>query len=139
MAYKVLLPPDIDEEGKRFLRERGYEIKMGSGVTVDAIREDVTDCAAIVARTAQFPASVLRAGQGLRIVARHGFGVDNIDVAAATELGVWVTHAPESNANSVAERIIGLLVAAARNFVRCDRELRAGNFDIRDQCRGAAL
>jgi D-3-phosphoglycerate dehydrogenase len=138
-AYKVLIPQNVAEEGKNYLRERGYEIKMGSGVTKDDIARDVTDCDAILARTAAFPAKVLEAGKRLKVISRHGVGVDNIDVARATELGIWVTFAPESNANTVAEHTIGCLLTLARNFIQLDRETRAGNWEIRDRLLGTDL
>ncbi|MBZ4646216.1 MAG: D-3-phosphoglycerate dehydrogenase / 2-oxoglutarate reductase [Petroclostridium sp.] len=136
MAFKVLIPQDITEAGKKYLLERGYEIKMGSGATVDAIKKDVEDCDAILARTAPFPAEVLKAGKKLKVIARHGVGVDNIDVKTAEELGIYVTNAPLSNANSVAEHTIGLIIACARNMVRVDKEFRNGNFEIRNQLKG---
>jgi len=139
MGYKVLLPQDVAQEGKDVLRERGYEIKMGSGITADAIARDVVDCDAILARTAPFPAKVLEAGRKLKVISRHGVGYDNIDVAKATELGIWVTFAPESNANTVAEHAIGCILTLARNFIQLDRETRAGNWGIRDKLLGADL
>jgi D-3-phosphoglycerate dehydrogenase len=139
MAYKVLIPQDVAQPGKDYLRERGYEIKLGSGITSDAIAADVVDCDAILARTAPFPAKVFEAGKKLRVIARHGVGYDNIDVAKATELGVWVTFAPESNANTVAEHAIGCILTLARNFIQLDRETRAGNFAVRDKLFGSDL
>lgn len=139
MAHKVLIPQDISEEGKKYLRDRGYEIKMGSGTSADAISADVAECSAILARTAQYPAAVLRAGKNLKVIGRHGVGYDNIDMSAATELGIQVTFAPEANASSVAEHTIGLIVAVARNFIRLDREFRAGNFEVRNQVKGVDL
>ena len=139
MAYKVLIPQDVAQPGKDYLRERGYEIKMGSGITADAIAADVVDCDAILARTALFPAKVFEAGKKLRVISRHGVGYDNIDVAKATELGIWVTFAPESNANTVAEHAIGCILTLARNFIQLDRETRAGNFPIRDKLFGSDL
>jgi len=139
MAYKVLIPQDVAQPGKDYLSERGYEIKMGRGVTPDAIAADVVDCDAILARTASFPAKVFEAGRKLKVISRHGVGVDNIDVAKATELGVWVTFAPESNANTVAEHAIGCILALARNFIQLDRETRAGNWGIRDKLLGTDL
>lgn len=139
MAYKVLIPQDIAEDGKKFLRDKGYEVKLGSGISVDQIAADAADCDAILARTAPFPRKVFEAGRKVRVIGRHGVGVDNIDVAACTELGVWVTYAPESNASSVAEHTVGLIVACAHNLVRCDREFRAGNFEIRNQLMGVDL
>ncbi len=139
MGFKVLIPQDIAEEGKQYLTERGYQIKMGSGISVDIIKKEVEDCDAILARTALFPAEVIRAGRKLKVIARHGVGVDNIDVDTATKLGIYVTNSPLSNANSVAEHVIGLMIALARNMIRCDREFREGNFEIRDQLDGVDL
>jgi D-3-phosphoglycerate dehydrogenase len=139
MAYQVLIPQDVAQAGKDYLRERGYEIKMGSGITVEAIVADVVDCDAILARTAPFPAKVFEAGKKLKVISRHGVGYDNIDIAKATELGVWVTFAPESNANTVAEHAIGCILTLARNFMQLDRETRAGNWGIRDKLLGTDL
>ena len=136
MAYKILIPQDVSETGKAYLRDRGYEIKMGSGISFETLQNEVRDCHGILARTARYPAEVLRAGTHLKVIGRHGVGVDNIDIAAATELGIYVTNAPESNAGSVAEHTIGLIIAAARHLVQCDAALRSGNFEIRNQMIG---
>jgi D-3-phosphoglycerate dehydrogenase len=139
MAYRVLIPQDVAQPGKDYLRERGYEIKMGSGITPEAIAADVVDCEAILARTAPYPAKVLEAGKKLKVISRHGVGYDNIDVARATELGIWVTFAPESLSNTVAEHVIGCIFILARNFMQLDREMRAGNWGIRDKPLGTDL
>lgn len=139
MAYKVLLPQDITAAGKNFLLEKGYEIKMGSGITADAIAKDVVDCDAILARTAQFPAEVLKAGKKLKVIARHGIGVDNIDVKTATELGIYVAFAPLSNANSVAEHTLTLILALAKHLVKVDTEFRKGDYAIRNRLCGFDL
>jgi D-3-phosphoglycerate dehydrogenase len=139
MAYQVLIPQDVAQPGKSYLRDRGYEIKMGSGITAEAIAADVVDCDAILARTAPFPAKVLEAGKKLKVISRHGVGYDNIDVARATELGIWVTFAPESNANTVAEHTIGCILTLARNFIQLDRETRTGNWGVRDVLLGTDL
>jgi D-3-phosphoglycerate dehydrogenase len=139
MSYKILIPQDIVEEGKKYLRDRGYEIKMGSGATVEAIKKDVVDCDAILARTAPFPREVIEAGPRLKVISRHGVGVDNIDLQAATERGIWVTYAPESNASSVAEYSIGMIIALARNFVRGDHATRTGDWEFRNRVKGADL
>ncbi len=138
-AFKVLIPQDVMEEGKDFLREQGYEVKMGSGITVEDIVRDVADCDAILARTAPFPAEVMEAGKKLKVIGRHGVGVDNIDCKKAEELGIWVTNAPESNSNTVAEHAIGLIVSLAHNIVRSDKALRAGDFEIRNRVKGHDL
>ena len=133
MGYTVLLPQDVVEEGKKFLTDNGYVIKMGSGITVDKIVEDVKDCDAILARTAPFPREVIEAGSKLKVIARHGVGCDNIDVAAATERGIYVTYAPESNSNSVAEYTIGMIIALARFFLPGDKAVRTGQWEMRNK------
>ncbi|MCL2380086.1 MAG: hydroxyacid dehydrogenase [Treponema sp.] len=132
MSYTVLLPQDIVEEGKEFLTSKGYTIKAGKGVTSNQIAEDAADCEAILARTAPFPREVIEAGKKLKVIARHGVGCDNIDVAACTERGIQVTYAPESNANSVAEYTIGMIIALARYFLPCDRAVRSGQWETRN-------
>ena len=139
MAYKVLIPQDVMEEGKEYLRERGYEIQMGSGITVEDIKKDVVDCDAILARTAPFPEEVIEAGEKLKVIARHGVGVDNIAVKRAEELGIWVTNARESNSNTVAEYATGMIVALGRNFVRGDRATRSGDWELRNRVRGVDI
>lgn len=139
MAHKVLIPQDVAEEGKQYLRERGYEIKMGSGISEDILKSEVQDCSAILVRTAQLSAAVLKAGPELKAIGRHGVGYDNIDVATATELGIYVTYAPQANAQTVAEYTLGMIIALAHNFVRSDRATRAGDWEIRNRVPGIDL
>ncbi len=139
MAFKVLIPQDITAAGKDYLLEKGYEIKMGTGITPEAIAKDVEDCDAILARTAPFTTEVIKAGKKLKVIGRHGIGVDNIDVETCTEQGIYVTYAPQSNANSVAEHVIGFMLALARNLVKIDKEFRAGDFEIRNRLKGMDL
>jgi D-3-phosphoglycerate dehydrogenase len=133
MSYTVLLPQDVVAEGKEYLTGKGYTIKMGTGVTVERIVEDVKDCDAILARTAPFPKEVIDAGTKLKVIGRHGVGCDNIDVKAATERGIYVTYAPESNANSVAEYSVGMIIALARYFPASDKAVREGNWELRNK------
>ena len=70
MSKVVLIPQDVAVEGKNYLIERGYKIKMGSGVTEQDIINDVVDCDAILLRTAKASKSVLEAGKNLKIIAR---------------------------------------------------------------------
>lgn len=139
MKFSILLPQDISETGKNWLLERGYILKPGSGIDEDSLKRDVAGCAAILLRTARVSRRVLEAGTELQVVARHGVGFDNLDISAATELGIWVTNAPESNALPVAEWTIGALCALAHRMVWHDRALRRGDFEIRNRVIGTDL
>ena len=140
MAYKVVIPQDITDAGKNFLKENGYELIIGSGKTdVETLTKEVAPADAILARTAPFPAEVIAAAPNLKVIGRHGIGVDNIDVDYCTKKGVWVTFAPNSNANSVAEHTIGFLIAAAHHFAFMDRSTRSGDWEIRNKRKGVDL
>jgi D-3-phosphoglycerate dehydrogenase len=141
MAYKILIPQDITAAGKDYLKGKGYEVIIGSGVTEEQIIKDVVDCDAIVARTAIFSRAIMEAGKKLKIIARYGIGVDNIDLKAADELGIWVTNAPLSSANSVAEHTILLMLACVKNMYAMDAEFRHADFDysVRSRFKGMEL
>lgn len=131
MSCKVLLTEEIDATGKSYLLERGYEIKMGTGITEDCVKRDIADCDAVLTRNARITEAVMRAAPKLRVISMHGVGVDLIDVEAATRLGIQVTNAAGSNRVAVAEYTIGLIISLARNMLLYDRELRGGNWQIR--------
>jgi D-3-phosphoglycerate dehydrogenase len=141
MADKILIPQDITAAGKNYLKEKGYEVIIGSGVAEKNIIKDVVDCDAIVARTAIFSRAIMEAGKKLKIIARYGIGVDNIDLKAAEEFGIWVTNAPLSSANSVAEHTILLMLACAKNMYAMDSEFRHADFDykVRNRFKGIEL
>lgn len=65
--------------------------------------------------------------------------MDNIDIEAATERGIYVTNTPEANANSVAEHVMALILSLSKNLSLADKELRSGNFAIRNQLFGMDL
>lgn len=139
MSKTVLIPQDIAIEGKNYLTERGYTLKMGSGVSEQDIIRDVEGCEAILLRTAKITRPILEAGKNLKIVARHGAGYDNVDLEAASELGIWVTNAPDSTTNSVAEFTIGAIIAAAKRTFLMSRAIREGNFFYKNTHKGIDL
>ncbi|HWR31788.1 MAG TPA: hydroxyacid dehydrogenase [Negativicutes bacterium] len=139
MGRKVLIPQGVATEGEKYLLDRGYEIVKSDGISVEALKAAVVDCDAILARTTEFPAAVLEAGKKLKVIARHGVGINNIDVATATRLGIQVTFTPLANSNTVAEQTISMLLALSRNLLYIDKMFRQGNWGIRDQVKGFDL
>lgn len=101
--------------------------------------QEVRGCQGILVRTAQITRRVMEAERGLRIIARHGTGLDIIDVPAATELGIQVTNTPESNGPSVAELTIGGMIAAARCIQELSNSARRGDFFYKTHCQGMEL
>jgi len=73
-------------------------------------------------------ADVLAAASKLKIIGRAGVGVDNIDVAKATERGILVVNSPEGNTMAAAELTVAMLLALARNIAQADASMRAGEW-----------
>ncbi|KPU44887.1 hydroxypyruvate reductase [Oxobacter pfennigii] len=132
MSFTVLIPQNISKNGINYLMECGYKIKMGNGCDEKAITEDVVDCDAILVRNVRITPKIIDAGNKLKVIARHGVGLDTIDVDYAEKKGVWVTNAPLSNTNAVAEHTMFLLLSCSKNAKVIDEEFRNGNFDIRN-------
>ena len=103
------------------------EIRHVDGADRAALLPALADAAAVMIRSAtQIDAEALAAAPNLKVVARAGIGLDNVDVAAATERGVMVVNAPTSNIVSAAEHAVALLLAAARQIPAADASLREG-------------
>ena len=136
---KVLIPQDVNESGKSYLRSKGYEVVLGSGFDVETIKREIVDADALLARTAPYPAEVIAAGKKLKVIARYGVGTDNIDVKFAESQGVWVTITKGANAVSVAEHTITLMLACAKNIVYLDEQTRQNHFEMRNKVPGIEL
>ena len=136
---KVLIAEKIDQVGLTQLEEAGHTVEMKLELTPAELIDAVADCDALIVRSqTQVTAQVLEAAPGLKIVARAGVGVDNVDVKAATRLGIVVVNAPRSNSMSAAEHTLGLLLAQARNIPQAHVDLIAGNWS-RSQFQGVEL
>jgi D-3-phosphoglycerate dehydrogenase len=98
---------------------------------LDATRRRPDVRALIVRNRTQIGRDVLRALPGLRVIGRAGAGLDNIDVAAATDAGVTVTYAPGLNATATAEHTLALALAVAHRVCELDRVARAGGWERR--------
>src|SRR3712207_1693156 len=108
---------------------RDVEIRHVDGADRAALLPALADAAAVMVRSAtQIDAEALSAAPNLKVVARAGIGLDNVDVAAATERGVMVVNAPTSNIVSAAEHAVALLLAAARHIPSADASLRQGQW-----------
>jgi D-3-phosphoglycerate dehydrogenase len=88
--------------------------------------------ALVVRNQTRVTADLIRAGENLRVIARAGAGLNNVDVEAATEAGVVVAYTPDENSVSVAELTLGLMFALARKIPAADRDTRNGGWARRE-------
>lgn len=129
---KVLIPQEIAAAGKDFLRSKGYKLKIGSGFDEETIVREVGDCQAILCRTYPITRKIMESGADLKVISRHGVGVNLIDLTAATELGIQVTNAPLSNMEAVAEHIMALILACCKQISLMDHYVRNGQWEQRN-------
>ena len=108
---------------------RDVELRHVDGADRAQLLPALADVDAVLVRSAtRIDAEALAAAPRLKVVARAGVGLDNVDVAAATTRGVMVVNAPTSNITSAAEHAVGLLLAVARNIPAADASLQAGQW-----------
>ncbi len=136
---RVLVTEVIAEGGLQRLRDAGHEVDIRTGLSPEELVEAIPGAHALIIRSAtQVTAEVIAAGTDLVVVGRAGIGLDNVDVAAATERGVMVVNAPQSNTLSAAEHTMALLLAQARNVPQAHEALKAGRWE-RSQWTGVEL
>ena len=106
-----------------------FEIRSCDGSDRSQLLSAVADVDAILIRSAtKMDAEAIGAGKRLRVIARAGVGLDNVDVKAATQAGVMVVNAPTSNIVSAAEIAIGLLLSTARHIPAATASLKGGQW-----------
>ena len=135
---RILIAEPLAEAGVELLRAH-HEVDARAATTREELLAAVTGVDALVVRSAtRVDAEVLEAGRNLKVVGRAGIGLDNVDVAAATRLGVMVVNAPQSNVISAAEHTVALILAQARNIPQAHVALREGRWE-RGRFQGAEL
>ncbi|MET0866086.1 MAG: phosphoglycerate dehydrogenase [Nakamurella sp.] len=116
-----------------------FDIRNVDGADRSALLPALKDADAILIRSATtMDAEALAAAPLLKVVARAGIGLDNVDVPAATARGVLVVNAPQSNIITAAEHALGLLLSVARMIPAADASLRAGDWK-RSQFTGVEI
>jgi D-3-phosphoglycerate dehydrogenase / 2-oxoglutarate reductase len=117
------LPSSVTET----FRALGWTVDPKAGRSADDLARDLTNADALIVRSAtQVTASLLAAAPRLRVVARAGTGVDNVDVPAASDRGIVVMNAAGANSVSVAEHTLALLLALARAIPAADASMKRG-------------
>jgi D-3-phosphoglycerate dehydrogenase len=124
---RILLVDRIEALAEKRLAASA-ELVRPDGVTADDIAAAVSDVDAIIVRTSPLPSTVLSHAARLRVIGKHGVGLDNVDVGYATERGIVVVHTPNANAAAVAEFTLACILLLLRPIIEGDRALRAGSF-----------
>ncbi len=125
---KVLVADKLDEEALKVLAAR-FKV-TAEEVSPDKLLEDISEYDGLVVRSrTKVTAEVLEKADRLKVVARAGVGVDNIDLRTATKRGVKVVNAPAGSTQSVAELTVALMLALARKVPTADRSMKEGRWE----------
>ncbi len=126
---RVLVADAFPKERIADLSAVGVAVEHQPGVSAKDLPQAARDASVLVVRSKQVTADVFEVAQALSLVVRAGAGVNTIDVAAASERGVYVANCPGQNSIAVAELAIGLVLALDRRIPDNVAQLRAGRWD----------
>ncbi len=144
MSSKVLVTDAIAPEGLELLGS-GADVDVKRGLTPPELIEVIRDYEALVVRSeTKVTSEVIQAGKRLKVIARAGIGVDNINLEAATGAGIPVVNAPIGNTVAAAEHTVALMLALARNIPQAYRSMKDGEWrrsafmgvEVRDKTLG---
>jgi len=128
---KVLVSDQMSEAGVEvFKQSPGIQVDVNTGLTEDELVTIIPQYDALAIRSAtQVTERVLEAAANLKVVARAGIGLDNVDIDAATKKGVAVMNTPGGNTVTTAEHAIAMMMALTRNIPRGTASIKAGRWD----------
>ena len=128
---KVLIADKFEKVGIDGLKELGCTVVSQPDVKADDLPAAIkaNDPHILIVRSKKVSADALKAGTALTLVIRAGAGIDTIDVATASSLGVFVSNCPGKNSIAVAELVMGLLLACDRRIPDQTAELRHGTWN----------
>jgi D-3-phosphoglycerate dehydrogenase len=131
MTYHVLVSDSVDPAAVDLLRQSpALRVTAPGSMKRAEVLAAIGDADALIIRSAtQADAELIEAGARLKVIARAGVGVDNVDLDAATRRGIVVMNTPGGNTISTAEYTIGLMLALARYIPQGDASLRGGAWD----------
>jgi D-3-phosphoglycerate dehydrogenase len=137
--FVVLLYEDMHEAGKAILGEKA-EILFAISLEESSLIKEVREADGIIVRAnGKVTRKMMDAAPKLKVIGRHGVGVENIDLEAATEKGIWVVNTPDANNASVAEHFFGLALMLSKMLKKGEIALKQGRWEARYQYIGKEL
>lgn len=135
----ILTLTSMHESGMKLLLEAS-DLKHASALDAETLRREIVNADALLIRTqGEVDAALLDCAPKLRVVGRHGVGVDQIDLEAATERGVLVLNTPGANSQAVCEHTIAFMIAVSKHFTRMNDAVLAGDYFRRTKFMGREL
>jgi D-3-phosphoglycerate dehydrogenase / 2-oxoglutarate reductase len=126
---KVLVKEKVGDSGVKLLEEH-FDVDLGIDWSDEDFEQRIGDYHGILIRSAtKMTADLIAKATDMRVIGRAGVGVDNVDVDAATQRGIVVANAPQSNVVTAAEHTMAMLLALARNIPQAHASLTSGKWE----------
>ena len=127
---RVLIADELSPQATEILRARGIQADVRPGLSPAELSAAIPEYDGLAVRSAtKVDAAIIAAGIRLKVIGRAGIGIDNIDLATATQRGIVVMNTPHGNSVTTAEHAIALMFALARQVPAADRSTRAGKWE----------
>ena len=136
---KVVISHRLHDDGMAVLEKAGVEVVITNSGDPKVMLPELKDADGVIIRIGSIDRETMEQCPKLKVIGRPGVGVDDVDVEAATELGIPVVIAPGANSRSVAEHAMAMMFACAKDMIRSDKEMRNGNFGIRSSYKAYEL
>jgi len=127
---KVLLVQPIHADAIAMLKQE-TEVVIAEKTDAGYVKEAIIDCDAVIVRVTLLTREIIEIGVKLKVIGRHGVGLDNIDVAAATAHQIPVVYAPGSNTNAVAEHAVSLMLAMVKQVIPTNEATKRNEYKVR--------
>ena len=139
MGAKVLVCDPIDQAGLVILKKAGFDVEENYSLTPDGLLRRISEFDAIIVRgRTKITGAILSAGIKLKVVARSGVGLDNIDLEAARKKPVQIISTPAAPTTSVAELAVGLMLSVLRRIAQSDNAMKRDKW-IKSELMGSEL
>ena len=136
---KIIIADTLPDSAAALLRDEGWTVDARAGRPRAELLADLVDADGLIVRSAtQVDAALIEAAPQLRVVARAGTGVDNVDLDTASQRGILVVNAPGANSVSVAEHACALMLALSREIALADAQMKQGRWE-KKSLQGAEL
>lgn len=136
---KILITETIHPIGAEKLKAAGHEVVTMETRSETELREKMKDADGMLVRILPIPADAMEQAGNLKIISKHGVGVDNFDLDAAKRLGIRITTAPDANSLSVAEHAFAMLMSLAKNIPAVSEAYRKIGFAAKNGVEGAEI
>lgn len=127
---RVLILDNVNAVAENNLKNAGIEFDVMKSQSEDELCKIINNYSAVILRnTTKITRKVIEEADKLKVIARAGVGVDNIDVNDATKKGIWVINSPNGNTEATAEHTIAMMLSVARNIPQGFDNIREGRFE----------